>query len=204
MKMKTSTRRGRLFFRGGGGDDAAQPMVGSIPTPPSPPSGPMTRARAKALHDKVNSLLSMLDLDSTLDGMLLHSNTLCIIRYEPSRLHMEGNPRTCKHGEEGREEEEEESQLGEPQYYRPEMRTSTTARSSTTTRRDRAVLPPTAKTSPTVPRTRYSRPPRRPVLPLGAVLPLPFDDQYYRSHARACVPDWALTHVTPTTHFTLS
>ena len=57
-----------------------------IPTPPSPPSGPMTRARAKALHDKVNSLLSSLDLGSTLDGLLLHTDTLCILRYESREL----------------------------------------------------------------------------------------------------------------------
>ena len=58
-------------------------MVGSIATPPSPPSGPMTRAQAKALHDKVNSLLATCEFGSTLDGVLLHSDTLCILRYEP-------------------------------------------------------------------------------------------------------------------------
>src|SRR3954447_8635416 len=52
-------------------------------SPPSPPSGPMTRARVKALHDKVNSLLITLDLDTPLDGMLLTSDTLCVIRYIP-------------------------------------------------------------------------------------------------------------------------
>ena len=40
----------------------------------------MTRARVKALHDKVNSLLSMCDLDTPLNGLLLHSDTLCILR----------------------------------------------------------------------------------------------------------------------------
>ena len=57
-----------------GGSDVARPTVDSIPTPPSPPSEPMTRARVKALHDKVNSLLSTFDLGSTLDGLLLHSD----------------------------------------------------------------------------------------------------------------------------------
>ena len=48
----------------------------------------MTRSRAKALHDKVNSFLYMCDLDPTLDGTLPHSNALCILRYEPlHRLH---------------------------------------------------------------------------------------------------------------------
>ena len=46
----------------------------------------MTRARAKALHDEVNSLLSSLDLGSTLDGLLLHTDTLCILRYESREL----------------------------------------------------------------------------------------------------------------------
>ncbi|KAK1595912.1 hypothetical protein QYE76_018334 [Lolium multiflorum] len=55
--------------------------VTSSPRPTSPPSGPMTRARAKAIHDKVNSLLTTLDLDTPLDGMLPHAETLCVIRY---------------------------------------------------------------------------------------------------------------------------
>jgi hypothetical protein len=33
----------------------------------------MTRARVKDIHDKVNSILSALYLDTNLDGMLLHS-----------------------------------------------------------------------------------------------------------------------------------
>ena len=43
----------------------------------------MTRARVKALHGKVNSLLSMCDLDTPLNGLLLHSDTLCILRHDP-------------------------------------------------------------------------------------------------------------------------
>src|SRR4051812_33787168 len=42
----------------------------------------MTRARAKLLQTKVNSLLSLCDFDTPLDGLLLHTQTLCIIRYE--------------------------------------------------------------------------------------------------------------------------
>ena len=76
-------------FQGGGGDDVVQPKSPHTSTTPSPPSGPMTRARTKALHDKVNSLLSTCDLSSTLDGLLLHSDTLCILRYEPQHGHME-------------------------------------------------------------------------------------------------------------------
>ena len=43
----------------------------------------MTRARAKAIHDKVSSFLSMCDIDPTLDGTLPHANALCILRYVP-------------------------------------------------------------------------------------------------------------------------
>jgi len=42
----------------------------------------MTRARAKLLQAKVNSLLSSCDFDTPLDGLLLQTHTLCIIRYE--------------------------------------------------------------------------------------------------------------------------
>ena len=73
----------RTTLSQGGGDDTAQPTVTTPPTPSSPPSGPMTRARAKAIHDKVNSFLSMCDIDPTLDGTLPHANALCILRYEP-------------------------------------------------------------------------------------------------------------------------
>ncbi|KAK1648292.1 hypothetical protein QYE76_066097 [Lolium multiflorum] len=64
-----------------GGDDVAPLANDTTSRPTSPPSGPMTRARAKALHDKVNSLLTTLDLGTPLDGMLPHADTLCVIRY---------------------------------------------------------------------------------------------------------------------------
>src|SRR3954471_16045879 len=66
----------------GGGADAARPPTATTSTPTSYPSGPMTRARAKLLQTKVNSLLSLCDFDTPLDGLLLHTQTLCIIRYE--------------------------------------------------------------------------------------------------------------------------
>ena len=50
---------------------------------PSPPSGPLTRARAKALQEKVTSLLSTFHLGTPLDGMLLTADTLCVVRYIP-------------------------------------------------------------------------------------------------------------------------
>ena len=43
----------------------------------------MTRARAKALHDKVNLLLNTLDLEHTVNGSLPHGNIICAVRYEP-------------------------------------------------------------------------------------------------------------------------
>ena len=65
-----------------GGVDTGWPSDPSQAIPPSAPSGPMTRARAKLLHDKVNSLLSSCDFDTSLDGMLLHAPTLCILSYD--------------------------------------------------------------------------------------------------------------------------
>ena len=79
VMMMRWTSRGRLF-RKGGGDDTARPMDNASSTPPS---GPMTRSRAKAIHDKVNSFLYMCDFDPIVDGMLPHANALCILRYEP-------------------------------------------------------------------------------------------------------------------------
>ena len=85
-----------------------QPNATPTPTSPSPPSGPMTRARAKALHDKVNSLLSTFDLGSTLDGMLLHTDMLCVIRYEPMKPSEHGPSSWTKQGRgEGEAEEVE-------------------------------------------------------------------------------------------------
>jgi hypothetical protein len=62
--------------------DVAPPKVDTTPRTNSSPSGPMTRKRAKAIHDKVNSLLSTLNLDTPLNGVLLRSNVLCVLRNE--------------------------------------------------------------------------------------------------------------------------
>jgi hypothetical protein len=75
--------------------DTGWPTDTSASRPPSPPQGPMTRARAKALHDKVNSLLNTLDLEHTWNGSLPHGNIICAVRYEP-------------HGKEPKTEEHEE------------------------------------------------------------------------------------------------
>ena len=65
----------------------------------------MTRSRANVIHDKVNSLLYMCDLDPTLDGTLPHVNALCILRYDP-QAHLHGRMEAGH--EDGREEGEEE------------------------------------------------------------------------------------------------
>ena len=72
----------RTTLSQGGGDDVAPVTDVATPRPTSPPSGPMTRARVKALHDEVNTLLTTLDLGTPLDGLLPHADVLCVIRYK--------------------------------------------------------------------------------------------------------------------------
>ena len=63
--------------------DAEHPTVipMDISTSPTTPLGPMTRARAKAIKDKVNSLLSELPLSTYETWLLPQEETLCVIRY---------------------------------------------------------------------------------------------------------------------------
>jgi len=93
-----------------GQDDVVQPSH----TTPTPSNGPMTRARVKALHDKVNSLLSMCDLDTPLNGLLLHSDTLCILRNQlydgPQWSGGDDHEKTQEGGQESSQGEEEEAQ----------------------------------------------------------------------------------------------
>src|SRR5215217_2570497 len=99
MEMRRNKSRGRLSPKGGGNDVA--PLTNDTTSrPTSPPSGPMTRARVKALHDKVNSLLTSLDLDTPLDGMLPHAETLCVIRYGEHQGHGEDGTSWSREGEE--------------------------------------------------------------------------------------------------------
>ena len=79
----------------------------------------MTRARARAMQQKVNSLLSTLDLGTYLDGMLFTSDTLCVIRYIPQEHPDETQPRPEEEEEKRAQPRlEEEGQLTE-RYYRP-------------------------------------------------------------------------------------
>lgn len=80
--------------------DAGWPLDTSSPRPTSPPSGAMTRARVKALHDKVNSLLTTLDLGTPLDGLLPHADTLCVIRYKEHQDPGEDDTPWSREGEE--------------------------------------------------------------------------------------------------------
>jgi hypothetical protein len=61
--------------------DVAPPKDDTTPRLSDPPSGPLKRARTKALQQEVNSLLTMLDPNLPLNGLLLHQNALCVIRY---------------------------------------------------------------------------------------------------------------------------
>ena len=60
----------------------------------------MTRARVEALHDKVKSILSTLNLDTTLDGMLPHADVLCVIRYKVTKDPGEEDTPWSREGEE--------------------------------------------------------------------------------------------------------
>ena len=52
-----------------------------VSTSSSTPLGPITRARAKAIEDKVNSLLSELPLSTHETWLLPHMDTMCVTRY---------------------------------------------------------------------------------------------------------------------------
>ena len=82
-----------------GEDDVAPLTDVATPRPTSPPSGPMTRARVKALHDEVNSLLTTLDLGTPLDGLLPHADVLCVIRYKARQDHGEEETPRSREGE---------------------------------------------------------------------------------------------------------
>ena len=78
------------------------------PTPPPAPLGPMTRARAKAIEDKVNSLLSELPLSTHETWLLPKSEMLCMIRYH------EGPPEDAHEDGQVPKSTDEENQRKEP------------------------------------------------------------------------------------------
>ena len=61
------------------GYDAEHPTDITMDT--TPPRGPLTRAQARAIGTKVNSLLSELHFDTCETWVLPHAGMLCIIRY---------------------------------------------------------------------------------------------------------------------------
>jgi hypothetical protein len=69
------------------GYDVARPKVDTPSRPPSPTSGPITRAHTKAIKQEVNSLLLTCNLDTPLDGMILNVNTICVIMCTTQELH---------------------------------------------------------------------------------------------------------------------
>ena len=81
-----------------------------LPSPHQVPSGPMTRARARALETEVTSLLSLHHFDSHETWLLPSSETLCILR------HLGSNHGEVKGQEESKEEEggEEQPRLSLP------------------------------------------------------------------------------------------
>ena len=70
----------------------------------------MTRARVKAIHAKVNSLLSMCDLDTPLNGLLLHSDILCVLSYGGPKDPYEDGQGSTEVGQESSQEDVEEEE----------------------------------------------------------------------------------------------
>ena len=101
------------IFPKGGGDDAEHPKVIPMDLPSSHqvPSGPMTRARARALEIEVTSLLSQFHFDAHETWLLPQMDTLCILRYNG-----ESKEQGQEEEEDGREdgEEEELQEISQP------------------------------------------------------------------------------------------
>ena len=76
------TIRGRIFPKGGGGDDAEHPTFIPMytPTTPQAPRGLMTRPQLYAIGHKVNSLLSKPSLSTCETWLLPQIYVLCMTR----------------------------------------------------------------------------------------------------------------------------
>ena len=70
----------------------------------------MTRARAKAIQDKVNSFLSTCDYNFPLNGLLPHADVLSVLRYNPQ----EATPKDQDNELEQKTQEEEEEDTPSP------------------------------------------------------------------------------------------
>ena len=96
--------------------DAEHPTIipMDVSTSPTTPLGPMTRARAKAIKDKVNSLLSKLPLPTYETWLLPHAETLCVIRYL-EEIHESATP-NGQDGEDTKFNGQEEGLLETPSH----------------------------------------------------------------------------------------
>ena len=72
----------------GRGDDAEHPTVIPMDTTSTTqaPSGPMTRARARAIQSEINSLLVELPFDPLETWLLPQTEMLCVLRYQGTSL----------------------------------------------------------------------------------------------------------------------
>ena len=70
----------------------------------------MTRSRAQAIRDKVNSLLTLHTFDVAVNGVLPHGTTLCVLRCEtPMDLRRDAKDDQ----EEGQDEAERDTEAGQ-------------------------------------------------------------------------------------------
>ena len=85
----------------------------------SPPRGPLTRAQARAIGTKVNSLLSELHFDTCETWVLPHADMLCIIRYQGGVQGEAMEQGRATPEEEPREDEARKILVYRDRYYRP-------------------------------------------------------------------------------------
>ncbi len=88
--------------------DAAPPIVDATPWPRSPPSGPTTQT--PAIYVKVNSFLSMVDLNTNLNGMLPHAYHHDVYRCRRRQGPREKELPWCKEERRRRKEEKKEEE----------------------------------------------------------------------------------------------
>ena len=101
--------RGRIFHKGGGGDDAEHPTFIPMYTPTTlqTPRGHMTRPRTYAIGIKVNPLFFENITNIHWTCLLPHQSALCVLRYEDRRPQAgEGHPKGVGEGPQGHEEED--------------------------------------------------------------------------------------------------
>ena len=68
-----------------------------LPTSPTTPLGPMTRARARAIENEVNSLLVELSFDPLETWLLPQTEMLCVLRYQGEATMQDGHQEHEEH-----------------------------------------------------------------------------------------------------------